>query len=83
MLFMLALIAKDDGRSIFASEETLARYLRVHRVPVYHMLREVHQAGLVMVIRGGGRWRTRKGGGFKRAYFCWGGRVKARSISSS
>jgi hypothetical protein len=61
MLTVLALMAKDDGTKIFASEETLAGYLGVHRVTAHHVLRELHKAGLVVVTRRGGRWRTRKG----------------------
>lgn len=60
-LTVLALIAKDDGTSIFASEETLSGYLGMHRVTTHYLLRELHDAGLVVVTRRGGRWRTSKG----------------------
>lgn len=60
-LTVLALIAKDDGTSIFASEATLAGYLGMHRVTTSRLLTELHRAGLVIVTRRGGRWRTGRG----------------------
>jgi hypothetical protein len=60
-LTVLALIAKDNGTSIFASEETIAGYLGIHRVTACRLLKNLDDAGLVVVTRRGGRWRTRKG----------------------
>ena len=58
LLHILALVAKPDGSGIWVRADKLAGYLGLHRVTVSRMLQELNAAGLVTVVKRGGRWQA-------------------------